>query len=317
MVGGLAALTAGADRFVDGAAALARNLGISPLVIGLTVLGFATSAPEMLVSALAAWRDAGGLALGNAIGSNIANIGLVLGITALVRPMEVDSRIIRRELPLMFAAMFLTLALLWDQWLSRPDGLILALAMAGVLLWLVRLSRRVPEADLLLSEIVRELPSGMETGRALLWLVLGLALLLGGSHVLVDGAVGIATTLGVSDLVIGLTIVAVGTSLPELAASVVSALKGESEMAIGNVIGSNIFNVLAVLSLPGLIRPAPVEPAVLSRDFPVMLLFSVVLLLGAWGIRGRPGRLCRLDGSMMLAGFIAYQVFLYYDGGAL
>ncbi|RME34498.1 MAG: calcium/sodium antiporter [Gammaproteobacteria bacterium] len=255
--------------------------------------------------------------MGNAIGSNIANIGLVLGATALIRPLRVDSRIIRRELPLMFAAMFLVLALIRDERLSRPDGLILALAMTAVIVWLLRLSRGTPEADLLVSEIERELPVGMSTARALVWLVLGLALMLGGSHVLVRGAVGIATALGVSDLVIGLTIVAVGTSLPELAASVMSALKGEAEMAIGNIIGSNIFNSLAVLALPGLIRPATLDPAVLGRDFPIMLLFSLVLLLGARGFRGRPGRLCRSDGSLLLTGFIAYQLFLYYDAGSL
>ncbi|MCG6936269.1 MAG: calcium/sodium antiporter [Proteobacteria bacterium] len=310
VLGGFAILVWGADRFVFGAAGTARNLGISPLIIGLTIVGIGTSTPEILVSAMAAWQGNPALGVGNAIGSNIANIALVLGSTALITPLVVKSETLRREYPLMFIIMLLSLLLVMDGTLSRLDGLILLAGLVIMIFWMVRLGLR-RDHDPMEAEYEKEIPT-LTTGRALLWLGLGMVLLLGSSHILVWGAVNIAHAFGVSDLIIGLTIVALGTSLPELAASVMSALRGEPDIAIGNVIGSNMFNLLAVLSLPGIIMPVRLETAVLNRDFPVMIGLSIALFIMAYGFK-RDGRINRWEGGLLLGSYLAYMLMLYHD----
>jgi cation:H+ antiporter len=312
---GFAVLIWSADRFVYGAAALARNLGVSPLLIGLTVVGFGTSAPELLVSAFAAAQGNPGLAVGNAIGSNIANVALILGIAALVSPLVVGSRILRREMPLLLGVMaFAGLLLFRDGYLGRLDGVLLLAGLAGVLAWVILdgLRGRSDSTDPIHAEFDREIPKEVPTPRALIWLALGLLLLLVSARVLVWGAVNVAETLGVSDLLIGLTIIAIGTSLPELAASVVAVRHGEPDIAIGNVIGSNIFNLLGVLAFPGLLHPAAVPGEVLTRDFPVMVGLTVLFLLMAFRFR-RPGRIGRPGGLLLLAAFMGYLVWLGYS----
>ncbi len=309
-VAGLVLLTYGADRFVAGAAALAGNLGVAPLIIGLTILGFGTSAPEMLVAAVAALDGSPEMAIGNALGSNITNMALVLGATVVICPLAVHSGILRREYPLMLAAMLLALALMWNGSLGRVDALIMLIAMTGIILVLVRIALRQRSRDPLLTDLEQELPGAMPTRRALLWLVVGLLLLLGGSHLLVWGAERIALALGISQLVIGLTVVAIGTSLPELAASVASAWRGEPDMAMGNIIGSNIFNSLAVLAMPGLIAPAGFHASVLGRDFPIMLGLGILIYVLGMRTRGQ-GRIRRWQGGLLLLVFIAYEYLIY------
>lgn len=309
ILGGFVLLVWGADRFVHGAAATARNLGVSTLVIGLTIVGFGTSAPEILVSIMAAINGNPGLAVGNAIGSNITNIGLVIGCTALLTPLVVNSSILRREFPLMFAVMLLALLLVLDLYLGRGDGIILLLGLVLLVFWLIHLGMRRQRSEPMIAEYEQDIPQ-LTLGRALLWTLLGLGVLLVSSRILVYGAVNIAEMLGISDLVIGLTIVAIGTSLPELAASIVSALKKEPDIAIGNVVGSNMFNLLAVLGLPGLISPLSLERIVLMRDFAFMFGLTVVLFMFAYGFN-RPGTITRLQGSVLLTIYAAYMVVLY------
>ncbi|MEJ2478701.1 MAG: calcium/sodium antiporter [Acidihalobacter sp.] len=306
---GFALLIWGADRFVDGAAALARNLGVPPLVIGLTIVGMGTSAPELLVSGLAAAQGNPGLGIGNAIGSNITNIGLVLGVTALIAPLSVHSRLLQRELPLLLVAMLFGYVLLADGQLQRLEGLALLSGLFLVLIWMVYSGRRAGRAEAFAGEF--ELPQAMSTARATLLFLLGLIVLLAGSKALVWGAVDIAERLGVSDLVIGLTIVAIGTSLPELAASIISARRGEPDIALGNVVGSNLFNVLGVLGLPGLLAPGPVPGEVLSRDYPVMLALTVLLFAFAFSLRNGERHINRLEGGLLLAAFIGYEIWIY------
>jgi cation:H+ antiporter len=310
VVVGLALLVWGSDRFVFGASATARNLGVSPLVIGLTIVGVGTSAPEMLVSATAALQGNPGVSIGNALGSNIANIGLVLGVTALVRSVLVRSRIFRLEFPAMFAVMALAWTLLGDGMLDGSDGLVLGLAFIILLLFMLGIALRARRSDPLQREFAREIPTDVSTGKALLWFVVGLVTLLLGSRAMVWGAVSIARSFDVSDLLIGLTVVAVGTSLPELATSITSVLKNEPDIAVGNVIGSNMFNLLPVLAIPGLIAPTAVPPEALQRDFPVMLTLSVALVVMSWGFRGS-GRIARWEGGVLLLAFIGYQGLLY------
>jgi cation:H+ antiporter len=310
VLAGFALLIWGADRFVLGASATARNLGVAPMIIGLTIVGFGTSAPEILVSAMASWDGNPGLAVGNALGSNITNVALILGATALITPLSVRSETLRREFPLLFAVMLVVLLLIMGGTLGRLDGIIMLTAMGLILYWMVGIAKR-DRRDPMAAEFAAELPPSMPTGRALVWLAVGLVVLLASSRMLVWGAVNIAHTLGVSDLVIGLTIVAIGTSLPELAASVMSALKGEHDIAIGNVIGSNIFNLLVVLGLPGIIRPGPLPMHVLTRDYPFMIALTLALFAMAYGFRA-PGRISRGEGALLLLAFAGYQVLLLY-----
>ncbi len=314
IVAGFALLVWGADRFVIGASATARNLGVSPLIIGLTIVGFGTSAPEMLVSAIAAWAGNPDMGIGNAIGSNITNIGLVIGVTALIAPLRVHSDTLKREFPLLFLVMLIALGLLLDGEMSRIDGVVLLLGMGALVYWMVSLGLRQRRngPDPMIAEYSDEIPEHMPMWQAILWLVLGLAILLGSSRLLVWGAVNIAQWFGISDLVIGLTIVAIGTSLPELAASVMSALKGEHDIALGNVLGSNMFNLLAVLGMPGLIQPGVTPAELLSRDFPIMILLTVMLFAMGYGFR-KPGTVTRGEGILLLAGYLGYLGLLYHS----
>lgn len=307
---GISLLVWSADRFTDGAAAIARNMGISPLIVGLTIVAMGSSAPEVIVSINASLKGTPGLAIGNAIGSNIANIAMVLGISALVCPLKVQSETLKREIPILFGFMLLVFVLLVDLTLSFNDGLILIISLAGYLVWLTKAAAKTrTKPDLMLKEIIEELPDQMPTGRAIFWVVVGLVLLQMSSNILVLGATNIAHQYHVSDFVIGITIIAVGTSLPELAASVTGVLKGEHELAIGNVIGSNIFNLLAVLGIPGLINGAILEPEVLHLDYALMFGLTVAMSIMAWGRRDAPGEISRLEGGILLTCFIAYQTY--------
>lgn len=309
IVAGLALLVWSADRFVEGAAATARHFGMPALLIGMIIVGFGTSAPEMVVSALAASQGNPGIALGNAYGSNIANIGLILGLTALLCPIAVHSQVVRKEMPVLLALTALAALQLMDGYLSRLDAAVL-LGTFFVLVWLsIRGGMNQPE-DSLGGEVEQELESHpMPLRSALMWLVVGLLLLIASSRVLVWGAVSIAQQLGVSDLIIGLTIVAVGTSLPELASSIVAVRKKEHDIALGNIIGSNVFNTLAVVGIAGSIHPLAVEPAVLTRDLAMVGVLTVLLFLFAFGFRG-PGRVNRLEGGALLLLYVAYTAYL-------
>ena len=307
---GLALLVWGAERFVLGASALARKFGVPPLLIGLTIVGIGTSAPEMFVSATAAWQGNPGVAIGNAIGSNIANVGLVIGVTALIVPVSVRSRTLKREFLLMFAVLLLAGALLLDERLDRTDGIVLVLGFVALLGVMCDIAVNGRRQDPLGVEFAQEIPDSLHTAFALTWVVVGLLILLLSSRIIVWGAIELAREFGVSDLVIGLTVVAVGTSLPELAASVMSVVKREPDIAIGNVIGSNMFNMLPVLALPALIAPGAIPAVALQRDYAVMLVLSVTLFFVAYGVRG-PGRINRYEGGVLLLVFVSYQYWLY------
>lgn len=310
LIGGLALLTWSADRFVLGASATARNLGMSPLLIGMTIMGFGTSAPEILVSTMASLEGNTGLAIGNAVGSNIANIALVLGATALIMPMMVDSNTLRREFPLLLLVSTLACILLLDGELSFIDGVILLAGFVAMVGFLIYLGLSQANSDPLETELAAEIPKDMSMTVSLLWSLAGLALLILSSKMLTWGAINIAKSLGISDLVIGLTIVAIGTSLPELAASIMSAIKKEHDMALGNIIGSNMFNLLAVLGIPGVIHPERVDGGLIYRDLPVMMGLTVLLWLFSYGFTG-PGRLNRIEGGVFLISFFAYLTYLY------
>jgi len=309
LIAGLALLMWGADRFVHGAAAAARNLGIAPLLIGLTVVAFATSAPEILVSVVAAIEKQPGLAIGNAIGSNIVNIGLVLGITAMIRPIEIESATLRREMPALLAVSLLTVSLFLDTYLSRMDGIVMLTGLVIVMVWLVRLSTRSAANDPISRDFEAEIPTDVRMSMAIIWLVVGLGTLLVGAELLVNGAIGIATELGISEVVIGILLVALGTSLPELAVSLASALKGEYGLAIGNIVGSNIFNLLAVIGIAATIEPSALPPTVLSLHIFVMVAFTLVLFAMTYDYDER-SELSRLEGAALLAAFIAYDSYV-------
>jgi cation:H+ antiporter len=309
---GLGLLVWGADRFVIGAASLARNLGVPPLLIGLTVVGFGTSAPEMLVSTMAALQGNPGIGIGNAVGSNIANIALILGVTALIAPLTVRSDMLRREYPLLLAVSVFAFIVLLDGDLDRLDGILLLLGLVISMLLLIRIGMQRRDHDPLADELEAELPDSITTAAAVGWFLVGLAVLVVSSRMLVWGAVEVATTFGVSDLIIGLTIVAVGTSLPELAAAVMSALKNEHDLAIGNVVGSNIWNLLAVLGLPGLLAPGAIPPEVVNRDMLLMLALTLALFVMGRTMQ-RHGVINRLEGGLLLATFIAYQGWLIWE----
>jgi cation:H+ antiporter len=309
VIAGLVLLIWGADRFVHGAAATARNLGVAPLMIGLTVVAFATSAPEILVSVVAALQGEPGLAFGNAIGSNIVNIGLVLGMTAMIRPIRLESATLRREMPALLAVSLLTVSLFLDTFLSRIDGIVMLTGLVIVMVWLARLGMRSADNDPIAMDYDAEIPTDVSMPMAIVWLVVGLITLLIGAELLVDGAIGIAKMLGVSEVVIGITIVAFGTSLPELAVSLASALKGEYGLAIGNIVGSNIFNLLAVIGIAATIEPAALAPSVLSLHIFVMVAFTLVLFAMTYDYDGK-AQLSRLEGVALLIAFIAYDSYV-------
>jgi cation:H+ antiporter len=314
LTGGFLLMIWAADRLVAGASATARNLGVAPLIIGLTIVGFGTSAPELVVSAVATYRGNPGLALGNAVGSNIANLGLVLGITALIYPLRLESAALKREYPLLLLIMLVCLLFLLDLEYSQLEGWLMLGGLAALVRWLVHLGLQRPRTDPLAEEFEAEIPTDVPTRIAVFWLIVGLVVLPISSQFLVEGAVSIAQGLGVTDTVIGLTIVAFGTSLPELATAVTSALRREDDLAIGNIIGSNMFNMLGVLGIAAVIRPVQAPPMLLARDFPVMFLMTGLLFLMASDFRG-PGRIGRRSGLLLLTLFIAYQVMVWVQAG--
>jgi len=302
-----------ADKFVLGASNTARNFSISPLIVGVVIVGLGTSAPEMLVSAMAAAEGNTGLSVGNAIGSNITNIGLMLGLTAILYPLQIHSNLLKREMPVLLAVIGLSYFILWDQHLSFLNGLLLLCLMFGMLGYTVWEAKSHGE-DTLPQEILDEMPEEISKGAALKWLLLGIIILIASSRLLVWGAVEVAEYFHVSDLIIGLTIVAIGTSLPELATTIAAARKKEFDLAVGNIIGSNIFNILGVMALPGLIHPDVLDLEVLLRDYPVMiaLTFALVIFSIAWG-KGKIGKLGRFEGALLLVGYIGYMYWLYCD----
>lgn len=308
---GFVILVWGADRFVEGAAATAQHFGMPPLLIGIVIVGFGTSAPEMVVSAMAAWDGNPGLALGNALGSNIVNTGLVLGVTALLAPLLVHSKIVRKELPVLLGLGLIVGWFTWDNALQRWEAGILLGGFFALIGWSIY-SAWQGKDDPLVAELTDAGNSyTLGKGPALFWLIAGFILLLVSSRVLVWGAVTIAQELGVSDLVIGLTVVALGTSLPELAACVMAARKGEYDIAIGNVVGSNMFNLLAVIGIAGVIHPIPaIDPEFLTRDWIAMMALTLAMLFMAFGWKGHQGRINRLEGLVLLLGFVAYNTYL-------
>lgn len=314
VLGGLVLLVWSADRFVAGATITARYFRLPPLLIGMVIVGFGTSAPEMTVSALAAMGDNPGIALGNAYGSNITNIALILGLTALLRPITVGSGVLRKELPLLTAVTALSALLLWDGELSRMDAWLLLGAFTLLVGWTLLEGVRARN-DNLGQEMEREL-EGLQTslGKGVFWLALGLSLLVLSSRLLVWGAVEVARRMGLGDLTIGLTIIAVGTSLPELASSVMASRKGEHDLALGNVLGSNLFNTLAVVGVAGVIRPLTAPPHMFERDFAAMGLLTVSLFLLGFGWRG-PGKINRIEGAVLLTAYLGYMFLLLRGPG--
>ena len=309
VIGGLVLLVWGAERFVHGAAATARNMGIAPLLIGLTVVAFATSSPEILVSIVASLRGDPGIAFGNAIGSNIVNIGLVLGCVAIIRPIELRSATLRREMPALLAVSLLTVSLFLDSYLSRIDGIVMLTGLVIVMIWLARLGMRSAPGDPIKKDFEAEIPVNVSMRAAIIWLLIGILTLLVGAQLLVEGAVQIAVYFRVSDVVIGILLVALGTSLPELAVSLVNALKGEYGLAIGNIVGSNIFNLLAVIGIAATIAPSPMEPSVLSLHIFVMVAFTLVLFAMTYDYDGK-SELSRIEGIALLIAFIAYDSYV-------
>ncbi|QYJ89485.1 MULTISPECIES: calcium/sodium antiporter [Shewanella] len=310
LIAGLGALVWSADKFVFGAAAFARNLGLPPMLIGLTIVAMGSSAPEMFVAATASLEGMTDTAIGNVLGSNVANITLILGITALLGAISVSSQTLKREIPMMLGATALAGYFLHDGQLTRIEGLVLLalfFALMGYLIWHAIVNK---EKDPLIDEAESEVPKDVPTPKAILWLVIGLVLLPLSADWMVQGAVGIAKAFHMSDLVIGLTIIAVGTSLPELAACVAGVLKKEDDLAIGNVVGSNLFNILAVLALPALIAPGAVDAAASSRDFYMVMATSVALAILIL-LTGKARQLRPWHGGVLLATFIAYQVTLF------
>lgn len=306
---GLALLIWSADRFVHGAAAAAGHLGMPPLLIGMVVVGFGTSAPELVVSILSAAQGNPGIALGNAYGSNIGNIGLILGVTALISPIAVHSNVLRKELPILLLVTLLAAWQVHDGNIARGESWLLLGVFGLVMGWSIWQGMRKPP-DALGDETAEELRSHpIPLPRAIFWLLLGLVMLILSSRVLVWGAVEIATAFGVSDLVIGLTVVAIGTSLPELASSLIAVKRGEHDIALGNVIGSNLFNTLAVVGIAGVIRPMSAGPEIFQRDMLTMLAFTAILFVFGYGFRG-PARINRFEGGALVLAYVAYNAYL-------
>ncbi|MBV5328759.1 MAG: calcium/sodium antiporter [Chlorobium sp.] len=311
VVVGLVLLVWSAGRFVDGSAVAARYFRVPPLLIGMVIVGFGTSAPEMTVSVISASQGNPDIALGNVFGSNITNIALILGLTALLSPIAVHSRVLRKELPVLSLITAIAAFLMYDGMFSRQDATLLLILFALLLGWTVR-EGIMKSGDEFAVEMESELEQHpMPLGKALLLVAAGLILLLVSSRMLVWGAVGIAGALGVSDIVIGLTVVAIGTSLPELASSLAAVRKGEHDIALGNVIGSNLFNILAVAGVAGAIYPATIDPSVFSRDIMIMLLLTVSLFVIGYGFRGQgTGRINRIEGALLLSCYVGYSIYL-------
>ncbi len=311
IIAGFALLVWSADKFVEGAAATAKHLGMPTLLIGILIVGFGTSAPEMVVSAIAAYEGNPSLALGNALGSNIVNIALILGVTAMIAPIAVHSKIVKKEIPLLVLIVLASGYALLDYRLTLMEGIWLLIGFFALIGWSVFAAVK-SKGDVFEDEMQAELKAhAMSLKAGIVWLVFGLILLIVSSRVLVWGAVGTAQEFGVSDLIIGLTIVALGTSLPELAASVIAARKGEHDIAIGNVVGSNMFNLLAVVGIATVISPVDTMPfEVLQRDWMVMFVLTLALLAMAYKANGGNGTLTRAKGISLILCYIAYNTYL-------
>ncbi|KGJ97760.1 calcium/sodium antiporter [Pseudoalteromonas sp. SCSIO 43095] len=312
---GFAALVWSADRFVYGAAALAKNFGVPTLIVGLTVVAMGSSAPEMMVSASAALANKTDTAVGNAVGSNITNILLVLGITALLRPLSVSSSTLKREIPLVLLVSIATWYIFSDNYFSFFEGAALLFGFVVFIGGLIFVSLRAKnQDDPFVSEACDEVPDNVPTKKAVFWLVVGMILLPVSSHFLVGSAVDIAKYFGLSDLVIGLTIIAIGTSLPELAASIAGVLKNEDDLALGNIVGSNIFNILAVLPLAGLINPSVIDASVANRDVIIMIGATLALIAMSLNFRGQR-RINRIEGGLLIVAFMIYQGYIFSQVG--
>jgi cation:H+ antiporter len=310
VIAGLIVLVWSADRFVTGAAAAAQHFGMPPLLIGMVVVGFGTSAPEMVVSTLAAVQGSPGIALGNAYGSNIANIALILGITALISPVMVHSAVLKKELPILTLITAVSVWLMADLTVSRLDAMILLGLFAGLMGWTILQGIRQKTDSLAGQMQARASEPALSIKRSVFWLIAGLFLLILSSRILVWGAVELARIFHVSDMIIGLTIVAVGTSLPELASSIIAARRNEHDIALGNVLGSNLFNTLAVVGIAGAIHPFAAESAILYRDMAVMGGLTLSLFIIGYGFRGGPGRINRLEGAVLLVVYLGYTLYL-------
>ncbi|MBM3162496.1 MAG: calcium/sodium antiporter [Chlorobi bacterium] len=311
VVFGLVLLVWSAGRFVDGSASAARHFRVPPLLIGMVIVGFGTSAPEMTVSAISSLQGNPDIALGNVFGSNITNIALILGLTALLNPVAFHSRVLRKELPVLTLMTAIAAFLMSDGMFGRQDALLLLVFFALLMGWSLweGIMKKNDEFGIEMESELEEHP--MQLGKALLLVAAGLVLLLVSSRMLVWGAVGIAGVLGVSDIVVGLTVVAIGTSLPELASSLAAARKGEHDIALGNVLGSNLFNILAVAGVSGTISPSVIDKEVFSRDIVLMLLLTVLLFVIGYGFRGEgTGRINRIEGGLLLGGYTVYTLYL-------
>ena len=300
---GLALLIGGADRFLHGASALALRFGVSPFVVGLVIVGFGTSAPELAVNLSAVWKDSVDLALGNVVGSNIANVGLILGLSAIIAPLAVAMRLIRVEAPLMLLVSGGLLLLCLDGELGRGDALLLLAGFVYLLGLVMRGAREEPDA--VQDELGELAAPGGPPWRDVVWLLLGLAGLIGGATLMVDAAVAIARMWGWSELLIGLTVVAIGTSLPELASSLLAARRGQTDIAVGNVVGSNLFNILLILGATAAFQPLPVTRGMLSVELPVMIGFAVL----SYVLMKRYQRLSRPSGVLLLLAFIGFTAW--------
>ncbi len=307
---GLLLVVYSADRLVFSASILCRLFGIPPLIIGMTVVSVGTSLPEIIVSAAASLHDQVDLAVGTAIGSNIINILLILGLAALLHPFRVHSDVLRRELPLMLIVSLLAGCVLYDGQLTFSDGIFL-LALAAIwLLYIVKLARAAEKTnDSLTREQVAELPREGTLPVALLWLGIALIIMPMATRMIVDNATVLANYFAMSELTIGLTVIAIGTSLPELATAIAGARKGEDDIAIGNIIGSNIFNIAIVLGLPALLSPGAFNPLAFSRDYGVMVLVSAIFALLCWRRKRQIGKGA---GALLTAGFIVWMAMLYW-----
>jgi cation:H+ antiporter len=311
----LIALVWSADKFVFGASSLARNLGVSPMIIGLTIVAMGSSAPEMMVAATASMQGNVNTAIGNAIGSNITNIALVLGFTALLQPLTVSSQTVKREIPLILAITAIAYFVLLDQHFSFMEGIILIVLFTTYILALLFITlqktKGKPSDDPLILEAEKDVAPSVEMKYSLLWIVVGIILLPLSASYLVDSSVFIAKAFGISDLVIGLTIIAIGTSLPELAASIASIIKKEDDLALGNIIGSNIFNILAVLPIAAIIAPGDIDALATTRDAPYMLGVTLLLFILCFSRRSGYFRITRAKGALLLLTFITYQILLF------
>jgi len=306
IIGGSIGLFIGAEGLVRGASSLAIRLGISPLVVGLTVVAFATSSPEMVVSIKAAIEGNPGIVVGNVVGSNICNIALILGVAAMISPMSIKSQVIKREIPIMIIVSVILLLVLLDDTITRMEGVFLVIGIITYIILGYKYSIKKMDNKEVIKEFEESIPkSPYKIWQSIIFILTGLALLLLGSNLFVDGAVAVAENFGVSQAVIGLTIIALGTSLPELTTSVVASFKNENDIAIGNAVGSNVFNILSILGVSSLVRPIA-DTGVTMVDLSIMMFFAILIL----PLSRSKFTLRRWEGTLLFCGYIAYMIYL-------